>query len=101
LRLICPARPKKIRAEAEALEKLGDLLGDDHDLVMLRQFVMDKLSHAPNVKLFERLISSRQKELRSEALKLGTRFYPRKPGGFCRRIGRDWKSWKRNGQGED
>ncbi|HUE37746.1 MAG TPA: CHAD domain-containing protein [Candidatus Acidoferrum sp.] len=97
LRLLCPVRPRKLSARAERLDKLGDLLGDDRDLVMLRQFVMDKFGHAPNVKLFERLVSSRQKELRSEALKLGARFYPKTPRRFCRGIGRDWKSWKRKG----
>ena len=95
LQLLCPARPRKFRARTEKLDKLGELLGDDHDLVMLRQFVIDKFGHVPSVKLFEKLVSSRQKELRSEALKLGARFYPKKPKRFCRHIGRDWKSWKR------
>jgi CHAD domain-containing protein len=97
LRLLCPVRPRKLSARAERLDKLGDLLGDDRDLVMLRQFVVDKFGHMPNIKLFEKLVSSRQKELRSEALKLGARFYPKKPRRFCRGIGRDWKSWKRKG----
>jgi CHAD domain-containing protein len=97
LRILCPGRPRKFRARTGALDKLGNLLGDDHDLVMLRQFVVDQFGHSPNVKLFERLVSSRQNELRSHALKLGARFYPKKPNRFCRRIERDWKKLRRKG----
>jgi CHAD domain-containing protein len=94
LSLICPARPREFRARTSKLAKLGVLLGDDHDLFMLGQFVAKKFGHTPGARLFQDLIAARQKELRSEALKLGGRFYPAKPGRFCRRIERDWKKWR-------
>lgn len=94
LSLLCPARPRKFQARTGKLDKLADLLGDDHDLFMLNQFVVAKFGHSPGAKLFQDLIATRQKELRSEALKLGGRFYPAKPGRFCRGIERDWKKWR-------
>jgi CHAD domain-containing protein len=94
LSLLCPARPRKFQARTGKLNKLGDLLGDEHDLFMLKQFVAKKFGHMPSARLFQDLITARQKELRSEALKLGGRFYPAKPGSFCRGIERDWKKWR-------
>lgn len=94
LRLLCPARPHKLHACTKDLDKLGELLGDDHDLFMLEQFVAGKFGPAPGAKVFRKLISARREELRSAALKLGRRFYPQKPGRFARRIGRDWKKWR-------
>jgi CHAD domain-containing protein len=94
LHLLCPARPRKLRRQAEHLEKLGDFLGDDHDLFMLGKFAADKFARAQNREAFEKLIESRQKRLRSAALKLGARFYREKPHHFCRRIGGYWKDWR-------
>jgi len=94
LRLLSRARPRKLHARTGDLDKLGDLLGGDHDLLLLKEFVSDKFGHAPDVKPLEKLISSRQEKLRSAALKLGARFYPGKPKRFCRKIGGYWKSWK-------
>jgi CHAD domain-containing protein len=95
LSLLYPARPRKLRARTGKLEKLGDLLGDDHDLFMLREFVMKKFPRMHGINTFEGMIAARQKELRSAAVKLGGRFYCEKPNRFSRRIGDYWKSWRR------
>ena len=96
LRLFRRARPRKLRGRMDDLDKLGDLLGDDHDLFMLNEFVSRKFNHAPDVRMFEDLIAARQKELRAEALKLGGQFYE-KPSRFCRKIEDYWKDWRRGG----
>jgi CHAD domain-containing protein len=96
LRLLCPAHPRKFRARTNDLDKLGELLGDEHDLFMLKQFVANKFGHAPGTSVFRKLISARQEELRYTALKLGRRFYPKKPGRFARIMGQDWKKWRRS-----
>lgn len=95
LRLFCAARPRKIKARAEALDQLGELLGTDHDLFLLREFVADKFQRAEDAGRFQELIAGRQAELRSQALELGDVCYSRKPGRYCRKMGKDWKSWKR------
>ena len=97
LRLLCPARPRNLRDRARHLEKLGNLLGDDHDLFMLNEFIAGKFSRAQNAKTLKELISTRQKKLRSAALKLGGRFYRERAGHFCRRIGGYWKIWRKTG----
>ncbi len=95
LRLLGRVRPRKIHACTNDLDKLGELLGDDHDLFMLEQFITDKFGRASGANGFRKLISARREELRSAALKLGRRFYPKKPGRFAGGIGRDWKKWRR------
>jgi hypothetical protein len=93
--LLSPARPRKLRVRTDDLEKLGDLLGDDHDLYMLREFAVSRFKGTDGAETFEKLIGSRQEELRLKALKLGKKFYPKKPNRFCRQIGDYWKSWRK------
>jgi CHAD domain-containing protein len=97
LSLLYPARPRKLRDRTEKLEKLGDLLGDDHDLFMLREFVVKKFPRTHDINTFEGMIVARQEELRSAAVKLGKRVYREKPNRFSRRIGSYWRTWRRKG----
>jgi CHAD domain-containing protein len=94
LRLLYLARPNRLNHEVDGLEKLGTLLGDDHDLFMLKAFVTGRFLKAEEAEALGKLTRSRQKELRSAALKLGWRFYREKPGHFCRRMEGYWKSWR-------
>jgi hypothetical protein len=71
-------------------ERLGDLLGEEHDLWMLCVYVESHADafgedSAAREKLLER-IERRRARLRKRALKLGTRLYRRKPKGFVRRV---------------
>jgi CHAD domain-containing protein len=97
LSLLCPARPRKLRARTKDLEKLGNLLGDDHDLFMLREFAAKKFPGTHDIHALEGMIAARQEELRSAAVKLGRRFYREKPNRFSRRIGNYWKTWRGKG----
>jgi CHAD domain-containing protein len=94
LRLLGDLWPKKQRATKNTLEQLGALLGDDHDLQMLAEFIEKKFERAGDAKALSRLIGQRQGELRAEALKMGKRFYAEKPAHFCQRIGNYWKIWR-------
>lgn len=96
LKLVCPARPRKIKERAEKLDELGNLLGDDHDLFLLREFLAEHPAPATGREAVEKAITVRQKELRAEALKLGSSFYSKKPGRFCRIVGHGWKHWRGN-----
>jgi CHAD domain-containing protein len=92
-----PIWPEQMCALAAELDSLGELLGDDHDLHMLRQTAIKK-SVKPEVdaetaELFA-LIDPRQKELRANALKLGNRILREKPSDFCDRLHGYWKIWK-------
>jgi CHAD domain-containing protein len=54
------------------LKKLETLLGDDHNLVLMREAIGDR---DKEVKPFLRLLKERSRELRGEALQLGDRLY--------------------------
>jgi len=91
LRLLCPAWPAAARVLTDRLEKLGDLLGEEHNLALLKQFIAahcaDKTGEATAL---SRLIVASQKNLRAAALKLGSRLYAETPAAICHRLGNDW-----------
>ena len=97
LRLVCPARPGKLKPRLDELDHLGNLLGDDHDLFILRQFMGKELRQPREKGPLEKVIAGRQDELRSEALKLGASFYTKKAERFCRQVGNRWKRWRDRG----
>jgi len=95
--LFRPVWPEQLDAMAHELETLGDYLGDDHDLVVLRQSLEEQdreTSRSRELKILHGLIDKRQRELRAAALRLGKRFYCGKPSAFCERLARYWRSWR-------
>jgi len=96
LRVLGPIAPEDLRVTTEQMRNLSQCLGDDHDLVMLWQFVNPRCArwHAEELKLLKQLIEWRRKELQAEALRLGSRLYQEKPSAFCRRLGNYWRAWK-------
>ncbi len=92
LRLLCPDWPASTRLLTDKLNRLGELLGDDHDLTLLEQFVMEQPRTTETAKL-NHLIEARQKKLRVAALKLGSQIYREAPAIVCRRLKKDWNAW--------
>jgi CHAD domain-containing protein len=99
LRLLGPIHPEDLRATTDQLKTLSQYLGDDHDLVMLWQFVHRRCArwHAAEMELLKELIELRRRELQAEAFRLGSQFYEEKPVTFCRRLGNYWRAWKTPG----
>jgi len=95
LRLLSLIQPDNLRAAVGALKTLSQHLGDDHDLVVLRQFVARRCARKfpTEVTMLDELIERRQKELRAAAFALGPRFYAEKPAAFCRRLESYWRAW--------
>lgn len=94
-RLLYPAWPAKMRVMTNELELLGEQLGDDHDLVLLKQFVTETCAdQIREVKALNKLIESRRKELRAAALKLGSRLYAGMPAVVCRQWVNHWNTWR-------
>lgn len=92
-RLLSPVCGPAIRGQAKDLHRLSDLLGDDHDLGVLRERLTGDASHvAADVDGIVGLIEHRQAELRAEAFHLGSRIYAEKPGAFVRRMRRSWRA---------
>ncbi|HTC58963.1 MAG TPA: CHAD domain-containing protein [Solirubrobacteraceae bacterium] len=85
-------KAKGARRAARRADRLGDLLGSEHDLWMLCAYVEEHpeafgTDMAGKDELLKR-IEQRRRRLRKRALALGARLYKRKPGKFTRRIGR-------------
>jgi len=92
LRIVREAWPGVLGASADQAHELADLLGDHHDLAVLRE----DLASRDEVKqrAFEALIGRRQEELLGSALELGKRLYAEKPRAFSRRLRRYWSAWR-------
>jgi CHAD domain-containing protein len=83
---------KPVRRVARRADRLGEALGEEHDLALLaarvrehpRRFAGERKAR---IRL-ERLIARRRKELRKRALREGERLYRRKPRRFVRRLRR-------------
>ncbi len=83
---------KGARRATRRANRLGDLLGSEHDLWMLGAYVEEhpQAFAADTVAMAEllELIEHRRRRLRKRALALGGRLYKRKPAEFTRRIRR-------------
>jgi CHAD domain-containing protein len=80
-----------MRKATRRANRLGELLGEDHDLWMLGAYVEDHPDalgdDIPARDALIELIEQRRKLLRKRALKLGASLHKRKPGEFTRRVG--------------
>jgi CHAD domain-containing protein len=79
------------------LKDLETWLGEDHNLVVLREKAMaepDLYGGESEIALFVRLADEYRKELRGNALALGAQFYGQKPRQLTRRIGQMWDANK-------
>src|SRR5262249_51225761 len=84
LRPLWPARMEELAGEAD---KMGTLLGDDHDLAVLRQKLTDdpaRPGDEGDAEMLLALIDRRRAELEQEAVGLGGRFFQDRPGDFAR-----------------
>jgi CHAD domain-containing protein len=83
---------KQARSARRSADRLGDLLGEEHDLWMLCVHVEHHTDafagDASAREVLLELADRRRRRLRKRALALGGRLYRRKPGAFTRRIGR-------------
>jgi CHAD domain-containing protein len=97
LRFLRPLWPKELKRFAKQVERLVDLLSDDHDLALLRDRVLDASKHSPEAQVDElllALIEKRRAELETKARYLGERIYAEKPDAFENRFHEYWKAWR-------
>jgi CHAD domain-containing protein len=92
-RFLAPVSGPAIRGQAKDLHRLSDLLGDHHDLgVLRRRLTGEPLPVAADVDGIVGLIEHRQAELEGEALALGRRVYAENPRAFVRRMRSAWRA---------
>ena len=96
LRLVRNAKKSVLREAADEAHELSDLLGDHHDLAVLRDDALERRELFADGDLEKLLasISERQDELASNAIDLGERVYVEKPKAFEKRLRSYWKSWR-------
>jgi CYTH domain-containing protein/CHAD domain-containing protein len=95
-RLVEPRDPERIGPLVKDLDRLSDLLGDDHDLAVLAAQLRTAASTGELdrhvAKLGIRLAIERQSKLRSKALRLGRTVYASSPSAFTHDLTRSWTS---------
>ena len=92
LRLLSDAWPGPLGATAEEAHQLSELLGDHHDLAVLREDLRQRNLGEEESAGLEAAIDHRQEELAAEALSLGHRLYAERPQAFDRRLRRYWRA---------
>lgn len=77
------------------LEALDGMLGEYHNLVLLREVLLDDSALAPLDRAYcLRVVAKYQRALRQQAQILGVRTYGEKPRRFVRRVKRLWQTAK-------
>lgn len=94
LRLLAPAWRGPLGAVAEEAHRLTDLLGDHHDLAVLRGDLRERRLGEEETAALEAAIDARQAQLAGEAFDLGRRLYAEPPKAYGRRSRRYWQAWR-------
>lgn len=95
LRMLEPIASHTIKGQAKLAHQLSDLLGDDHDLAVLRQTLLDAApALAVDLDSVIGLIDHRRGELQGRAMFLGERLYAEKSAAFRRRLRSYWRAWR-------
>jgi CHAD domain-containing protein len=100
LEVLQPLWPERMQELVAEAERMGDLLGDDRDLAVLRQLLTR--DPAPVADEGERealvaFIDRRRAELEQEVRLLGDRFFQDRPRELVRRLKGYWKAWRDEG----
>jgi len=93
VRLLRDVWPGPMKVLAAETKQLADLLGDDHDLAVLRDTLLqehDELGEQDEIDALVALASRRQEQLRAEAQTLGWRLFAEKPADYCNRLHASW-----------
>jgi CHAD domain-containing protein len=90
--------PGRLKARIDRLDRLGDLLGDEHDLTVLEEAVRGHLSRIPDrrqrARLLRRIADGRAR-LRRRARPLGNSLFTEIPSAFRDRMRRDFRAFRR------
>ncbi len=97
MQVLEPLWPGLVGELADQAHKVSDYLGDDHDLVVLREKVAAHRECFKDVREQQAqlaVIDRRCRHLRDKALILGRRIYEEKPAVFEARFRKYWRLWQ-------
>lgn len=96
LELLTPVFPDVLGAHALALARLGELLGEEHDLAVLLRLVAAHPDLCPDPverSLLVAIAQHRRVELQTAAASLGRRVYAEPTARFMGRASEYWEAW--------
>lgn len=97
MRLLRNVWPGLMKQRARLVHDLASLLGDDHDLAVMRQTVVrspDEFGDKKTRQLLFGLIDRRMAELQAAARPLGEHVLAEKPKALARRLESHWRTWQ-------
>jgi len=97
LNLFSKAWPEVFDGYEAAAKDLESKLGDDHNLVVMRDTILakpDLFGKEEDISAFLHIVDRHQKKLRSDCRTLADRLYSEKPRFWRRRIELCWTAWK-------
>jgi len=99
LRFLKPLSPGIVGGQADEADELADLLGEDHDLAVLRVSIETGAGEfAVDVDAVIGVIDHRREQLQAQALQIGQRLYAESPKAFARRMHRYWRASRSTGR---
>ncbi len=80
--------PPRMNKRAQHLEKLGHILGEDHDLALLRAEARRMARSIPNLRprSIDALVGHRRLKLQADAFAMGASLYKRRPRQFAKKL---------------
>ena len=97
VQMLRPIRPGPMDALTRELHSLGDCLGDDHDLVVLRARLTasgSPLQGNSRLRALVDKVDHQRAGLQRKALKAGARIFKQPPAPFCSRLRQHWRNWR-------
>lgn len=97
LEALRPVWPGVLDDLADKAHELGNLLGDDHDLAVLRDELEDAQRYPVREALaaLEQVMAKRRFALQRRAREIGRDLYALRPGAFTDRLEECWRLWRR------
>jgi hypothetical protein len=95
MEFLAPVWPEMVVGMAVTLDRLGSLIGDDHDLGELVNLLDERPDLCPHPRersLFHALVAQRRSDLRLAAEILGRRVFAEKPNALDARFSEYWES---------
>ncbi len=95
--ILRPIRPGYTGRRGDQAHALADLLGDDHDLAVLREVLStsgDGAAVSAWADVLPPLIERRRVELRRDAFALGPSLHGERPRAFVERLAAYWRAWR-------
>ena len=94
VRLVRDAWPEPLKARADEVHRLADLLGDDHDLAILAERAAEVITEPDDRADLLAAVEEPRRELQREAFSLAARVYAERPKAFDRRMSALLEAWQ-------